>query len=224
MTTLDTASALGATTGAGGAAKATGRAQIADNFQSFLTLLTTQLKNQSPLDPLDTNQFTQQLVQFASVEQQLKTNEQLTSILSAVSSSSTVSAANYVGLTVTADASTAALAKGSATWTIQSPKPAAKANVVVKDASGTTVATASTSLKAGTQTYTWDGRNGAGAPQPDGDYTIAVTAIDAAGQPVPVTTELSGKVTAVTISGGAPLLQIGSASVPLARVKTIAQL
>jgi flagellar basal-body rod modification protein FlgD len=149
MTTLDTVSALGASAGASGAAKATGRAQIADNFQSFLTLLTTQLKNQSPLDPLDTNQFTQQLVQFASVEQQLKTNEQLTSILSAVSSSSTVSAANYVGLTVTADASTASLAKGAATWTIQSPKAAAKASIVITDASGATVATTSTSLKAG---------------------------------------------------------------------------
>ena len=45
--------------------------QIAGNFQSFLTLLTTQLQNQNPLDPLDTNQFTQQLVEFAGVQQQL---------------------------------------------------------------------------------------------------------------------------------------------------------
>ena len=51
------------------------RPGIADNFQTFLTLLTTQLQNQNPLDPLDTNQFTQQLVQFAGVEQQLKSNE-----------------------------------------------------------------------------------------------------------------------------------------------------
>ena len=55
---------------------------LAGNFQTFLTLLTTQLQNQNPLDPLDTNQFTQQLVQFAGVEQQLKTNDQLTSLVS----------------------------------------------------------------------------------------------------------------------------------------------
>ena len=57
-------------------------ATLAGNFQTFLTLLTTQLQNQNPLEPLDTNQFTQQLVQFASVEQQLKTDDQLTSLVS----------------------------------------------------------------------------------------------------------------------------------------------
>ncbi|HTO66152.1 MAG TPA: flagellar hook capping FlgD N-terminal domain-containing protein, partial [Bradyrhizobium sp.] len=57
-------------------------ATLAGNFQTFLTLLTTQLQNQNPLDPLDTNQFTQQLVQFASVEQQLKTNDELSSLVS----------------------------------------------------------------------------------------------------------------------------------------------
>ena len=54
---------------------------IADNFQTFLTLLTTQLQHQNPLDPLDTNQFTAQLVQFAGVEQQLKSNDQLKSLI-----------------------------------------------------------------------------------------------------------------------------------------------
>src|SRR5260370_18802675 len=49
-------------------------ATLAGTFQTFLTLLTTQLQNQNPLNPLDTNQFTQQLVQFASVELQLNTH------------------------------------------------------------------------------------------------------------------------------------------------------
>ena len=56
--------------------------EIASNFTTFLQLLTTQLKNQNPLDPLDTNQFTQQLVQFAQVEQQMKSNDQLSSLVS----------------------------------------------------------------------------------------------------------------------------------------------
>ena len=63
-------------------ASADSNGTLAGNFQTFLTLLTTQLQNQNPLDPLDTNQFTQQLVQFAGVEQQLKTNDQLTALVS----------------------------------------------------------------------------------------------------------------------------------------------
>src|SRR5215204_2002841 len=74
-------------TGATAAAASTGKTPskgIAENFDSFLMLLTTQLKNQSPLDPLDTSQFTQQLVQFASVEQQLKSNATLSALLTTV--------------------------------------------------------------------------------------------------------------------------------------------
>ena len=58
------------------------KATLAQNFDTFLTLLTTQLKNQNPLEPLDTNQFTSQLVQFAQVEQQLKSNDQLATLVS----------------------------------------------------------------------------------------------------------------------------------------------
>src|SRR5260221_3998670 len=90
-------------------------ATLAGNFQTFLTLLTTQLKNQNPLDPLDTNQFTQQLVQFASVEQQLKTNDQLTTLVSLQKTAQATQALNFVGETVAVDGDTAPLKGGSAT-------------------------------------------------------------------------------------------------------------
>lgn len=198
-----------------------GKNEIAGNFQSFLTLLTTQLQNQSPLDPLDTNQFTQQLVQFASVEQQLKTNDQLTSILAATKASSTATAANYVGLTVTADGSSAPLANGAASWTINPAKAAAKATVTIKDQNGGVVATKTTSLPAGSQTYSWDGKNAGGTLQSNGAYTISFAATDASGQSVDVSTELSGKVTGVDVTGTSPVLTVGTASIPLSSVKTI---
>src|SRR3954453_18791008 len=97
---------------------------LAGNFQTFLTLLTTQLKNQNPLDPLDTNQFTQQLVQFAQVEQQLKQNEQLTTLISIEKSAQQTTALAYVGSTVAVDGQTAKLANNQATWSFQAPKPA----------------------------------------------------------------------------------------------------
>src|SRR3954465_14905627 len=101
-----------ATTTATSTGSGTTSQEIAGNFTQFLTLLTTQLQNQSPLDPLDTNQFTQQLVQFASVEQQLKTNDTLSSLLTTTQASTTANAAGFMGLAVTADGSTATLLNG----------------------------------------------------------------------------------------------------------------
>src|SRR5947207_2142270 len=96
---------------------------LASNFTTFLQLLTTQLKNQNPLDPLDTNQFTQQLVQFAQVEQQLKQNEQLATLVSLEKSAQATTALAFVGSTVAVDGTTAALTKGQATWSFTVPKP-----------------------------------------------------------------------------------------------------
>ena len=96
-------------------------ATLAGNFQTFLTLLTTQLQNQNPLDPLDTNQFTQQLVQFAGVEQQLKTNDQLTSLVALQQTAQATQALDFVGKTAVVDGSTAALTNASATWDLNVP-------------------------------------------------------------------------------------------------------
>jgi flagellar basal-body rod modification protein FlgD len=222
MTTVtNTAAATTATASKTTTSPSADRAQIAGNFQQFLTLLTTQLKSQNPMDPLDTNQFTQQLVQFASVEQQLKTNDTLSSLLTSAKASTTASAATYVGLDVTADGATQNLTNGSASWTLN-PARAAKATVTIKDENGAVVATKAATLQAGAQAFSWDGKNAQGATVPDGSYTISVSAQDASGQGVAVSTEISGTVTAVDVSGSAPVLTVGSASVPLSTVKTIA--
>src|SRR5207237_2489831 len=102
----------------------TSGATIAGNFQTFLTLLTTQLKNQNPLDPLDTNQFTAQLVQFAQVEQQLKANTQLTTLVTLQQTAQNTAALNFVGQKVDVTGSTTALTNGTATWELSVPKPA----------------------------------------------------------------------------------------------------
>ena len=99
----------------------TSGATLAGNFQSFLTLLTTQLKNQNPLDPLDTNQFTQQLVEFAGVEQQLKTNDGLTSLISLQQTAQSTQALNFVGKTAVVSGDTAALSNSSASWELNVP-------------------------------------------------------------------------------------------------------
>src|SRR6478672_8456979 len=82
------------TTATGSSSGTQDTAMIASNFTTFLQLLTTQLKNQNPMDPLDTNQFTQQLVQFAQVEQQMKSNTQLQTLISLQQSAQATTALN----------------------------------------------------------------------------------------------------------------------------------
>src|ERR1700742_4552360 len=133
----------------------TDRSTIAGNFDTFLQLLTTQLQNQNPLDPLDTNQFTQQLVEFSGVEQQLKTNDFLSSLVQANSNTVNSNAVGYIGETVSASGVRSELANGKAQWNFSLPE-AASVNVDIKDASGNTVYTEKGDLKQGNGTCTWD--------------------------------------------------------------------
>src|SRR3954466_1535028 len=187
MTTVTSATgATGASAASSSSAGSVDRSQIAGNFQQFLLLLTTQLKNQSPLDPLDTNQFTQQLVQFASVEQQLRSNENLKALLTSVKASATSNAASFIGMQVTADGATTRLTTGKAQWTLTPARAAAQAVITIRDKNGSVVATQTTPLAAGAQPFAWDGKTSTGTTAPDGDYTITVTGRDAAGQTVSI--------------------------------------
>ena len=211
-------------TGSAAAAAAAGKTPtkgIAQNFDAFLLLLSTQLKNQSPLDPLDTNQFTQQLVQFASVEQQLKQTETLSALLTTMKASTTSNAASFIGMQVTADGATSRLSGGSAKWVLNAARNASQAVVTIRDKSGGVVATRTGALTAGAQSFTWDGKTSTGATAPDGDYTVTVTALDASGQGVSVKTEIAGRVDGVDMTGDAPQLVVGSVRVPLGSVKTL---
>src|SRR5947208_9851536 len=134
---------------------------LAGNFQTFLTLLTTQLKNQNPLDPLDTNQFTAQLVQFAQVEQQIKQNDQLATLISLEKTAQSMTALAFVGATVAIDGQTAALSNGQAVWTFNAPKPVA-ATVTIRNATGQTVYTSSLTMNSGPQNFVWNGRDAGG--------------------------------------------------------------
>ena len=210
--------------GTGTAATASGtgtdRKTIAGNFDAFLLLLTTQLKNQNPMEPLDTNQFTQQLVQFASVEQQIKSNETLHSLLTSSKSSIVSSASNFVGMNITADGATTQLSDGRAEWKLNLAR-AGSGTITIKDQSGSVVATDSKTLSAGSQSYVWDGKTSTGLPAPSGNYTITVTARDVSGGAVTVKTEIAGRVDSVDMAGDSPVLVVGSTRVPLENVKTI---
>jgi flagellar basal-body rod modification protein FlgD len=194
---------------------------LASNFQTFLQLLTTQLKNQNPLEPLDTNQFTQQLVQFAQVEQQLKSNDQLSALVSLQKTAQATQALNYVGYPVAVDGSTAPLTNGSATWNLSSTKPAA-ATINIKNATGQTVFTTTRTLNAGAnQPFTWDGRDASGLQWPDGNYTIAVSANDATGQAMAIPAEIQAMVDSVDLTQTPPVLSIAGQNYTLDKIKRV---
>jgi flagellar basal-body rod modification protein FlgD len=184
-TTQAVTSAAGTAAAAIGAATGTDRNTLAQNFQSFLTLLTTQLKNQNPLEPHDTNQYTQQLVQFAQVEQQLKSNDQLAALVSLQKTTQATAALDFVGSVVAVDGSTAKLVDGQAVWGLNVPKPSI-ATVNIRNSAGQTAYTGTFSMNAGRQEFVWDGKGDNGVQWPDGDYRMTITANDATGQARPI--------------------------------------
>ena len=192
---------------------------IADNFQTFLTLLTTQLQNQNPLDPLDTNQFTAQLVQFAGVEQQLKSNDQLKSLVDIEKSAQSTQALVYVGNTVAVDGSKAQFDK-SATWNFKSDKDTS-AQITITNSAGQTAYTGNYSLKQGNSSFVWDGKGNDGVQWPAGTYTLTATGKDSSGNSVAISTEVQGIVDSVDLTASPPLLSIGGQTYTTDKIKRV---
>lgn len=213
-------SSIAGVSGTGGGLD-TQRRTIADNFDTFLQLLITQLKNQNPLEPLDTNQFTQQLVQFTGVEQQLKTNEFLQAMMQSTQNATNSQAVSYVGKTVTASGTTTELRDGKAVWVFKIDKPAENSVVTIKDQNGNVVYSQELSLKAGTDDIVWDGTTNTGQRLTSGTFTININARDGNGVYVPVTTQLMGVVEAVDLSGTEPQIVIGGLRVPLSAIMSV---
>jgi flagellar basal-body rod modification protein FlgD len=211
------------TSASGSSLSSTTGTTLAGNFQTFLTLLTTQLQNQDPLSPLDTNQFTQQLVQFAGVEQQLKTNDQLTALVSLQQTAQSTQALTFVGKTAVVDGSTAALTNSSATWNLGVPTNST-VSISIANSTGQTVFTGSYAVTAGSNLpFTWNGKGNDGTPWPDGQYKMTATAADTAGNTVAVSTQIQGVVNSVDLTQSPPLLSINGQNYTVNQIKSIAQ-
>lgn len=202
-----------------------GSHQLAGNFDTFLQLLTTQLQNQNPMDPLNTNQFTQQLVEFASVEQQVNMNTNLQTLISLQHTAEATSAMQLIGLTATVKSNTATLSnatKSPATWTFSVPSPAT-GQISITNASGQTVYTGTVTLNSGNQTFTWNGQGTNGITWPDGNYTMSINATGANGQPVSISTEVQGAITGVDVSQDPPKVVIGGQDYSLNAIQSISR-
>jgi flagellar basal-body rod modification protein FlgD len=218
-TTVVSAAATSTGTATSNSTASTATTGIADNFQTFLTLLTTQLQNQNPLDPLDTNQFTAQLVQFAGVEQQLKQNEQLKSLIAIEQAAQSTQALVYVGNKVAVDGSSQQF-DGSATWNLDAPV-ATTAKITITSATGATAYSGTFAMDKGQASFIWDGKGNDGTQWPAGTYKMTATYKDSAGKDVAIPTEIVGTVDSVDLTATPPLLSIGNKTYTTDQIKRV---
>jgi flagellar basal-body rod modification protein FlgD len=201
----------------------TSGASLAETFDTFLTLLTTQLQHQDPLDPMDTNEFTSQLVEFTGVEQAINTNKKLDQLITLQTDLQLNNAVGYIGKKVSADSIMLMLQDGQSTVTYDLGANAAQTNVLIIDELGNTVRTLQGDTGAGHHEIVWDGQDENGNQLEDGLYGVLVTAVDAQGNPVELVQGTSGLVTGAKLVNGEVVLEIGELEIALADVLAIDQ-
>jgi flagellar basal-body rod modification protein FlgD len=199
------------------------QAKLVSDYSDFLTLLTAQLQNQNPLEPMDSKEFTNQLTQFSSVEQSIQSNNLLEQMIASSESSLATSLVGYLGNTIRAEGNATKLDQGAASWSYNVDGAAENVSIKIRNSAGAVVFEDSKVAQSGVHDYPWDGRTKTGNQLPDGIYSLTVTAEDTDGLPVPVSTEITGKVDGVDMSGAVPVLSIGSATIPISAVKAVSQ-
>ncbi|CAA7620067.1 flagellar hook assembly protein FlgD [Magnetospirillum sp. UT-4] len=192
-----TTEALGAADATTTSKSAAGTKSLAQNFDTFLTMLTVQLKNQDPLSPMDSTEFTNQLVQFASVEQQINANANLEKLIASQSINTQSQLINYIGNSIEADTMSVPLQDGKAAFSVTLADEATSANAVIQDSGGKIVATLPLKATTDRQEVSWDGKDSDGNQLDDGAYKVAISAIDGTGKTVAAGVTAYGKVTDV---------------------------
>jgi flagellar basal-body rod modification protein FlgD len=193
---------------------------LSSNFSDFLSLLMTQLQNQDPTSPLDSNQFTSELVQFTSVEQQIDTNSDLTQLIQLTQASQVEQSAAMIGKPVTVTSSQLSLQDGAAAINF-STTSAEPVGIAIYNTSGVQVQTATLTSSAGANTWTWNGQNASGTTMPDGAYTVTVNAIGVNGSTAAIPFTVTGTATSVQNNSGTVELQMGGLTLPFSAVDSV---
>ena len=194
---------------------------LAGDFDSFLLLLTTQLQNQDPLSPLEPTEFTGQLVQFASVEQQINTNATMEDLLKVQNSSLSATVVGFIGTDIEADGTAVPLQDGVASFTYTLDKNAEANVITMLNSSGDVVLNVPGRTESGRHEFIWDGKDANGAQLPDGSYDINITPKGFGDQSVLSSARIRARVTGVNMESGNTLLDAGSVQIPLDKVITV---
>jgi flagellar basal-body rod modification protein FlgD len=205
----------------GGSAAGSGTPRLSADLGTFLTLLTTQLRNQDPTKPMDTETLTQQLVQFATVEQQLAGNQTLQRLLTLQQAGQLAETASLIGRRVTVESDVLPLQDGRAEVVLPAAGAARRAVVEVQDATGTALRRETVTLGAAPTRWHWDGRDSRGTQRDDGAYRVVVTGRSDDGTDLPITAAVAGRVTGAARSDGALVLRLGAATVGFDQLREV---
>ncbi|MDX2275770.1 MAG: flagellar hook assembly protein FlgD [Hyphomonadaceae bacterium] len=202
------------------------RTSLAENYDTFLVLLTAQLQNQDPLAPMDSTQFTQQLVQFSQVEQQIRTNEQLEGLVAQYQAASAGAALSYLGKDAIIAASDTTYVhdetkENKTNWAYDLPSAADSVTIKIKDASGRVVYTTTGERGEGQHLFTWDGTTDAGGIAPTGVYTLSVEAKNTEGAAITPSISVRETILGVDFSGTTPLIMTGTGTRGLDTVRSV---
>jgi flagellar basal-body rod modification protein FlgD len=193
---------------------------LSDNFSDFLSLLMTQLQNQDPTSPLDSNQFTSELVQFTGVQQQINTNNDLTQLIQLTQANQIEQSASMIGKPVTVNSTQLSLQNGTSeiNFNTTTAEPVA---IAVYNSAGTQVQTATLTSTAGANSWTWNGQSASGATEPDGAYKVTVTAVGATGATASIPFTVTGTATSVLNNSGTVEIQMGGLTLPFSAVQSM---
>ena len=182
-------------------------ASLSSNFDTFLTILTAQIQNQDPLEPMDSSKFTEQLVQFSGVEQQIKSNSQLETLVKATNSNAGATLSGYLGQQAEIDSAGAQFNGDTVHWHYALPSDAAKTTITVTDAAGKVLYSKTGETAKGSHDFDWNGElNSGGAAPDDQPYWINVVAEDANGATIKPVHSLTTTISGVDLTYGEPAL------------------
>lgn len=196
--------------------------RLTENFDDFLLMLTTQLQHQDPLSPTDATEFTNQLVQFSQLEQQINQSSKIEDLIAMQQAAEQLGAVSYLGKQVEVESDLTLLEDGNAAFAYQMPAGAVNASIGVFNAAGQLIKTFSADTAAGRHDVEWDGTDSQGVAQPDGAYTVVVSAVDEDEVPfeaIPVF--FKGTADAVFQSEGETFVTVGPIEVPLDRILSV---
>jgi flagellar basal-body rod modification protein FlgD len=197
--------------------------KLTSDFNNFLQLLTIQLQNQDPTEPMDTDKMTQQLVQFTGVEQQIKMNQSLDSLVGLQRETRTGAALSYIGKEVEYEGNELILNQqgGTSVFSYELPQEAEAVEVRIYDSTGQEVRAVVGPSDVGEHLIAWDGKDQNGNELPAGAYSVTVKALDGANEDIKTTTHMRGLVDGVQIDGTTAILNIGPLSLPMDEVDRI---
>jgi flagellar basal-body rod modification protein FlgD len=188
----------------------------------FLKLLTTQMQNQDPLSPMDSTQYTQQLVQYSQVEQTVQQSGTLKDILARLSTQDMAPASSFIGRDAVFNTAVSGFGASPATWNYAADRAMTSGTATISDATGAVIDTRTIPLSGTSGSYSWDGKLADGTTAVPGAYTLSLSALDANGAGLATRINGTGLVNDVSLSNGILSLGVNGVTMSLASLVRLA--